>query len=1070
MIDESTVNKVFRAASIPEDYELNLKKAGNGIYSCNCPFHTENSASFMVYADGHYHCYGCGEHGNIASFIAKRDGINYYEAIRKLAEKHHIEIDEQVSRTPEQIETEKRRELARLTYEKVQAYFAKQLNYDNEECKEAFQYATGRWGAEFVLEYGIGYSKSDSKDFLAFVEKSALPKDILLDLGLLKNNEETGELYAFFRGRIMIPIRSTSHLTIGYTARLVDSIYEKKHPGKEDKPSKYLNSTNSLLYNKSKSIFGFDVARATGTREDRFYMVEGGPDVLRLQSIGVKNVVASLGGNWNVDQLKFLHKYAHNLCLIPDIDKVPEGKPWGEGIKKVIETAERAYEEGFDTIEVIEIPSPGAKKKIDADEYFTDINKFKQTSSEDFCLWYAKKLMDTDPSKELEYITTLAHFLSYVSDYRLTYALNKLKVIIPSNVSTWKTAILKIKRTRAQDAIAQSNQHKETTLDTRLLDEYGFQEMDNHYVSIGRDGNTKPWSNFVLRPLFHVRDVTRSSRLFEIINQKGHREILELTTEEFGSSAKFRVKVESLGNFIWLAKDEQIIRLKQYLFDVMDTAQLVNQLGWQRKWNFYAFGNGAFYEGRWYPTNEYGIITLDSNTPEKRNYYVPSASKIYADNTQLYNFERKFVHQSHGDFSLKQYVSTFIEAFGDNAKVAFAFFLAALFRDIIVLQTKSFPILNVFGPVGTGKSEFGHSLMSFFIIENTPPSLKNSTIAALADAVAQCSNAVVHLDEFKDGIDLDKVEFLKGLWDGAGRNRMSMDKDKKREVSAVDTAVIITGQEMASKDNALFSRLIYLTTEITSNQHTPEERDAFQRLVLMRKQGCSHLTLEILKHRPQFEEGFRHSWNTVADQFREKLTDVKIEERIFNNWMIPLTALYTLRNSLDLPFDYEDYLNVCDRLIRVQSKQNKDNDEISAFWNAVAVLYQNGEIVEGCDFSIEYVNSFRLEKEKGESEGRLVQLDPARKILFLRYRRIFAIYSKFGKDYGLTLLNQNSMRYYIESSKSFFFGRSATKRFKALGGNNTLTQQDCAYCIDYEVIKETYHINLEIDGMVAKSE
>lgn len=184
--------------------------------------------------------------------------------------------------------------------------------------------------------------------------------------------------------------------------------------------------------------------------------------------------------------------------------------------------------------------------------------------------------------------------------------------------------------------------------------------------------------------------------------------------------------------------------------------------------------------------------------------------------------------------------------------------------------------------------------------------------------------------------------------------------------------------------------------------------------------------------------------------------------------MIPLAAFYTLRNALELPFDYENYLNVSDRLIRVQSKQNKDNDEISAFWNAVAVLYQNNEIIEGCDFVIEYTNSFRLEKEKGESEGRLVQLSPAKKILFLRYRRVFAIYSKFGKDYGLTLLNQNSMKYYIESSKSFFYGRSATKRFKAQDSGTSLTQQDCAYCIDYEVIKETYHINLEVDGISSK--
>ena len=92
------------------------------------------------------------------------------------------------------------------------------------------------------------------------------------------------------------------------------------------------------------------------------------------------------------------------------------------------------------------------------------------------------------------------------------------------------------------------------------------------------------------------------------------------------------------------------------------------------------------------------------------------------------------------------------------------------------------------------------------IIENTPPNIQNSTLPALADTVAQCANALVHIDEFKNTIDIDKREFLKGLWDGAGRNRMNMDKDKKREVTRVDCGVILSGQEMATADIALFSR------------------------------------------------------------------------------------------------------------------------------------------------------------------------------------------------------------------------------------------------------------------------
>jgi hypothetical protein len=94
------------------------------------------------------------------------------------------------------------------------------------------------------------------------------------------------------------------------------------------------------------------------------------------------------------------------------------------------------------------------------------------------------------------------------------------------------------------------------------------------------------------------------------------------------------------------------------------------------------------------------------------------------------------------------------QVFGDNAKVGICFLLATLFRDVITGYTKSFPILNLFGPKGSGKSELGHSLMSLFIIDNTPPNIQNATIPALAELVAQCSNALVHIDEFKNNIDI----------------------------------------------------------------------------------------------------------------------------------------------------------------------------------------------------------------------------------------------------------------------------------------------------------------------------
>ena len=164
----------------------------------------------------------------------------------------------------------------------------------------------------------------------------------------------------------------------------------------------------------------------------------------------------------------------------------------------------------------------------------------------------------------------------------------------------------------------------------------------------------------------------------------------------------------------------------------------------------------------------------------------------------------------YSNISLNEYFTKICRVFGPNAKVALTFYMASLFADIIRQRSVKIPLLNLFGPPGSGKTELAQTLMSFFQIDYEAPNIESS-IPSLADAVASVSNALVHLDEYKNGIDIKKLQFLKDIWGGVGRMRMNMDKDKKREQARVDSAVIITGQEMPTADPALFTRLIYLT-------------------------------------------------------------------------------------------------------------------------------------------------------------------------------------------------------------------------------------------------------------------
>ena len=501
-----------------------------------------------------------------------------------------------------------------------------------------------------------------------------------------------------------------------------------------------------------------------------------------------------------------------------------------------------------------------------------------------------------------------------------------------------------------------------------------------------------------------------------------------------------------------------------FLYEQTETATEITQLGWQRK-GFFAFGNGAF-DTEWHPVDEYGIVRLKSG-----NYYLPGSSMIYRDDVKLFQFERKFIHTNYSAVTMRDYSEKLIKVFGDNAKVGICFLLATLFRDIIVGQTKSFPILNLFGPKGSGKSELGHSLMSFFIIKNTPPNIQNATIAAMGDLVAQCANALVHIDEYKNTIDLDKREFLKGLWDGTGRSRMNMDRDKKREITSVDCGVILSGQEMTTIDIALFSRLVYLT--FTKTEFSNEEKRAFDECKSARDMGLSHLTLQLLRHRGKMETDFIGNYRQCMTDLNDSLSKEKIEDRIQRNWVIPLAAFRTMEAVIDVPFSYKEMLDITVEGIIRQNQECKSNNELANFWNVVSYLLQDGEIFNEADYRIDYMKKFKSNVIKNEMEF----IRP-RPILMMRKNRIFMLYKKFAKQVGDTALPPESLKFYLENSKEYL-GVKNSVRFKNIQNGVEVTKRvdigdgktefrktstpEQAMCFDYEMIMSSYNINLEID-------
>ena len=1049
MIKQSDIDKVLDAANIVEvvsDY-VQLKRAGANFKGI-CPFHDDKTPSLTVSpAKNFCKCFACGEGGGPVNFVMKHEGMTFPEAIRLLAKKYGIHIEESVPTATEQ-EEQKQREAMWIANDIICKEYHRQLLSN----KDAQAYAYKRWGNEFCEEMEIGYCPP----FSQLVLKAGIDKEVAEKLHLIG---EKG--YDVFGGRIIIPIRDRQRRIIGFTARVLDESKSKAdETDKHKKPPKYMNSSDSLIYNKSKSIFGIDLAWREAAKKERFYIVEGAPDCMRLHIIGVFNAVAPLGTAWTEENLSTLKKVAKHLCFLPDADPPKPGEKYGPGIKAVMKSGEEAMKLGFN-VSVKQIPV--GKVKNDPDTFCKNRTIFDGLEEQDFILWLAEVLfeegmIDSEKGKIIKRLSSLMATMEDETTMEMYIA--KLSQYVGTR-TMWKREIDKQKKQLAEDE-EKAKEEKESA----LYKEFGFNvEKDKFYYSISENGGYYVWSNFTMAPLFHIKDSISPKRIYKLINEFGTEELVEMKQEDLVSLVKFKQKVEGLGNFIWKASERELTKLKSFLYRKTETATMITQLGWQRQ-GFFAFGNGVYYDGKFINVDDYGIVRIEG----KGNFYLPANSKIYRDDIRLFQFERRFIHLGYSAVTLGQFTGQMFRVFGDNGRVGFLFYLATLFRDVVTRSTRSFPILNLFGPKGSGKSELGHTLMSFFIIENVPPNIQNSTLPALNDTVAAVANALVHLDEYKNNLDIAKHEFLKGLWDGTGRTRINMD-EKKKETTAVDAGVILSGQEMPTADIALFSRLIFLS--FSNASFSEIEKKDFQILKVMRSQGMSHLTLELLNHRNRMEAEYPVAYHKTMTEVTELLSDQVIEDRILMNWVAPLAVFNCLEAFLKTSLSYKQMLEICLEGIKYQNAQCRQSNELAAFWNMVQFLVSEGEIIEGGDFRIEYIR--QLKTDRGTQHW--IETKP---VLMFQKSRIFMLYKKYGKAVGDTLLPENTLKYYLENSRGYLGEKASVKytvyhkgyvKFQKEGDTTKEAKTvQRSYCFDYKELVKMFNINLEQENPNNKNE
>lgn len=1067
MIPLDQIQQIKQEADLKQVVEslgVELKRAGAN-YVGRCPFHNEKTGSFYVHPrNQHWKCYGCGEGGNAIDFVMKKKGCDFNEAVKYVADVIGFTITDDYHETAEQRQVRERK-MQQVDVNKLAVVWFQEQLRNNEE---AMAYVKSRgWSDETLQQWEIGYAPDDWSALFEWLRKEKKVAYDVLTRSTLFGKSKQGNYYSVFRDRIMFPILNASGDPVAFSGRIMHGETEKNR-------GKYINSSGNEkdpnnIYVKGETLFGWNFARRTAVDQGEVVLVEGNPDTIKMHQIGIGNVVAACGTALTPMQAKTLAKSVRQAILLYDSDKAGQ---------KATERNGRVLLEAGVMVYTLTIPEQEGEKQ-DPDTFFRDgdhFREFKKTRKSWFQYIAERRKAeigaDPDPAEVATVAAELAKLLLTRDEgERMGYVDQLAKIIPPKKV--WNAAIKQANQKTTKE-LNSAGFDKEQE---KMIDEYGFFVRNHCYhIIANQDGGYRQVSNFELEPLFHIESTINAKRLYRLTNNRGIRRELEIAQKDMVSLTAFKTKVESFGNFLFTGTDGDLNKIKAYLYEHTKTCREVEQLGWQRE-GFWAWSNGVLDDnGEMRSIDELGSVEAKGQW-----YYLPALSSFFKADTQLFQFERRFIHTP-SCTDLNTLAEKMLVVYGDNAIVGIGYTLATLFRDFIFRRFNSFPILNIFGQKGTGKTEMAITLLHLFGNHADGLNMTNATLPALADHVSHCRNALVHIDEYKNSVEYDKIEFLKGLYDGTGRSRMNMDRDKKKEMTPVDCGIILTGQERTTADNALFSRVIYLT--VSQTVFSAEQNAAYEDLKRYEKQGLTCITNELLAQREWVLENYEKQLAITKEEVRQATDTRHIEGRILQNWTMVLAMLRTLEGRIALPFNYDQALKVFVEGMERQNGEVKSSNEIANFWVAVETMLTNGDIETGYDLKLYFGKSdVRCHKGSGVSRQEM-NYSQTYDVIYLSTSRVFKLYAKLmkgTKDSKSSIIDEGSLRHYLTAQDEYMGecvkmfkvptrlrqnpgeGRSFTESGQAL---QVLQKANRSLVFNYAKLVENYGIDLKVESKV----
>lgn len=542
---------------------------------------------------------------------------------------------------------------------------------------------------------------------------------------------------------------------------------------------------------------------------------------------------------------------------------------------------------------------------------------------------------------------------------------------------------------------------------------YGIYEHEGVYYTRGFKGPDYPVTNFTMKILYHVNTSDEQAfRLIAIKNLYGFETFINMNTDDFVSVGSFKKVIARRGDYIFKGSEIDLSRLQEFLQQKELSTTYVNTLGWHKRGKFYAFANGIVPLIKdaelddFLPVDEYGIIPYNS-----KNYFIPAHSKMYQDKDDKFVNEKKFVYTKPiPGVSFESWSLLFKKTYLDKSMPAVLYFIGSLFRDVIIKQLQRFPILFLFGPPGAGKGQLAGSLMAMFGEKQDQIMLGGaSTVVGFMRKFAQLRNALVWLDEYKNNLPPKFIESFKNIYDGKGYERGKMTNDFSTESTPIDSAALMSGQDMPTIEPALFMRVILLSFE--EGKFTPEQRKSFSELMDLEDKGLSFITASLLLHRENVELNFKDTYQRIFTQTIKDVSNVEIDDRMIMNISVLLTIFHLFKDIVKFPFDYKEVKSYLIANMNQQHGILAGNNDVAKFWGVIEVLFHQGLIMENRDFMLE--------------DG----------YLYVRLMQVHPLYMKELRQRGdANYLAKPTLEHYLKLDKGVYIDYER-KRFKD-GSNN----------------------------------